>query len=174
MSTNLFWRNFIGNECYIRQSLETYRDFRDSAPIDEFSLQLQNYYPDFGFEMRPEEKGVDGRYRLTLSCGGRRDYFLMLKHLVATAPKHPYWTVKAFLKPKGPLEVMLDEVFDFNACIIIPNTLTFAVHNWCEERGLFDLRLVLPLPLKAIEVEKLEDYVYIMFQDIWGEKFVGG
>lgn len=173
MRTTTFWTWFLENELDLREALDTVQECPNVLLFNELSQKLVDYCEFFGYEMRGKDTEGNGKYTLTISCAGQRDYFMVLQRLVDAAPKLSFWSIKAFVEPKGSIEELSEHPFVFPECTIIPKAISFQIWNWCLEEGIFDISLFLPLNLKEVEEEKLQELLYFVFQDLWGEKFVG-
>jgi len=94
-----FWNWFVANDERLRNL-----NANDGALIDELGNQLSAFHPSLTWETGPAE---DGGSEFTISADGIKEAFPAVKHLVASAPIIPGWSIVAFRQRKspGPLEM---------------------------------------------------------------------
>ncbi len=166
-----FWSWFQQSEAEIRHDLATKNQM--SFILDELGRQLDVISPALNYELLMDNLIINPSYTLSISCNGDRDYFMLVKTMVDHAPVLPKWNIVPFIQAKGDPEELIAEEIHFDSCAIIPNMIQFAIDNCDYQEGIFDLVLLLPLHLRQVGDEKLGDYLFYLFQDLWGEMFVG-
>ncbi len=164
-----FWSWFQKNEMGLRIALES-RGERCENISNNFVRHLESFAPILSFKMQKKKK--TGIIHLAISCCGDPEYFILVKRLVAAAPKLPLWKIKAFIQPKnigGCLEhkKLAYENFEFKV-----NDIKFSITEFDLEKGIFNLIIRLPVQLSFIEDYKLREFSYYTFQDLFGERFV--
>ncbi len=170
MKTTEFWTWFQQNEWEIRCAIIAKDDTEDSV-LHRLFEYLNFFSPHLTCELRHLKQ--EKLFAITLSCWGNRDAFLMVETLVEAAPKISKWKIKAFIEPEPDSYDTFDDPYKLYNWNVIPSTIKFAVSNFDLEKEIYDLILLLPLFFRDKEEEEIVDYFYTMFQNIWGEKFVG-
>ena len=84
-----FWEWFKANKTRFYEQTEPQENL-----FDEFSVQLYKVDSSLAFEFSPVHS--DGIRELTISADGIREYFPIVKSLVAKAPKLDKWKINAF------------------------------------------------------------------------------
>lgn len=166
-----FWTWFQYAEAEIRKDLNF--NNRESSIHEALGLQLESISPNLGLKLSRNSSLINPRYYLNITCNGDRDYFILVNSIIDQAPKIQGWKFKAFITPAGNPEKLIKEEFVFESCVIAANNIKFAIHNFDLEKGVFDLVFLIPLRVRHLGEEKLKVYLYYLFEDIWGEKFVG-
>lgn len=166
-----FWTWFQQNEHHIRHQIDI-KDLREDNTISLMLLKLQEISPHLGFEIIKESPRKKSPYILSISCCGYRDVFLMVETVVAKAPKIEKWVIKAFIQPTEYDFDFFTTPYPFYPWNVAPNTIKFAIYGYDLEKEIYEVILLLPLQLRDKKEEDVRFYLYNMFIDIWGEKFV--
>ena len=170
MKTAEFWTWFQQNEWEIRCAIMA-KDEKEYNVICRLFEYLNYISPDLTCELRHLKR--ENIFIITISCWGNCDAFLMVETLVEAAPKIANWKIKAFIEPEDDSSNIFFTPYPLFSWNIIPNTIKFAIYNYDLDREIYEVLLLLPLFFCDKEEERITEYFYNMFLDIWGEKFVG-
>ncbi len=97
-----------------------------------------------------------------------------MNRLVDLAPEIEHWDIKALVEGKIETEPkMMLKPFVCDGFSITPKDIRFTVYSWDPEKNIFDILLLLPLNLAEIDDADLENAFITIFEELWGERFVG-
>lgn len=174
MTAMQFWEEFKSFEEGLRQELEFVMNDKKKEMFLYLCAQLEDYC--FGLTpniLAPEENTSDN-YILSISCSGNRDLLLYVNRLIDLAPELRHWDIKAWIEGKIETDPkIMVEPFTFDEFSITPKDIRFTVYSWDPEKDIFDLLLLLPLHLAEINDSELENAFISIFEELWGERFVG-
>ncbi|MCG2417580.1 hypothetical protein K8089_01000 [Aequorivita sp. F47161] len=174
MTAKEFWMEFENYEETLRFNMDLTEMERDDISHYYLLLLLSYYHPGLELFLGYDKNSDTEKYKLIISCGGKRDLFMYVNTLVEAAPALSQWEIIAFKQAQFKVDAeLLTHPFDFPDYSIRPKDIRFAVTEWYPEEGVFDLLLLLPLNLKKFSQDWLENSVSIIFQELWGERFVG-
>ena len=173
MTAKEFWQEFVHCEEGLRFYLDSENKEKDHNSYSYLCAQLDAYCEGLQSILTSDKKQSNGRYTMTITCNGDKNIFLYVNRLVDEAPKIPHWEIRAFIEPKlYDDQKVMDEPFTFEDFSIKPKDILFTLLAWDPDENIFDLLLLLPLNLAHVEENQLEDAFMIIFQEIWGERFV--
>ncbi len=174
MKAKEFWEDFKNFEERLRLDLHTTIEERNFTIFSYLCVQLDDYCPGLTPNILSPENDSNKNFVFTISCSGNRDLLLYVNRLVDEAPKMKYWKIKALVEGKIETDPkMMDEPFKCDGFSITPKDIRFTVYSWDPEKNVFDLLLLLPLNLTKIDDSELENAFLIIFEELWGERFVG-
>jgi hypothetical protein len=135
---------------------------------------LHNYCKEIDFVIafpkRPTNKAT-----LVITANGNPEYFKQVIDLIDKAPRLRTWIFKAFIQPMEDIEKImdgLDNPFIFKDITIKASDIMFLPMN-CDESGKkFDIRIYLKNYNIHCNTKTWREAVYIIMQDIFGEKLV--
>lgn len=174
MTAKEFWEDFKNIEEALRIDLDTTVEERNVTTFSYLCAQLDDYCPGLSPTILSPEKNSNKKYVFTISCSGNRDLLLYVNRLVDEAPEIKHWEVKALVKRKIETDPkIMSECFKCNDFSITPKDIRFTVYSWDPEKNIFDILLLLPLNLAKVEDAELENAFLTIFEELWGERFVG-
>lgn len=172
MTAKEFWTAFEKYEKTLRFHMDTLNKEEIKEKYNYLKLLLQSYHPKLE-AILSTNKTKDSNYKLTISSNENRDLFMYVNRLVEEAPSLPNWNIQAFKESEVEMNpAHLNKPFDFGEYSIKPMDIQFTVIAWDPEKNIFDLLLLLPLYLKPISQADLENAFEVIFQELWGERFV--
>ncbi len=173
MTANEFWEDFKNLEEGLRLDLDSIEAEKNHSTFSFLCNQLETYCPGLSPNILSPEKNSNKNYVFTISCSGNRDLLLYVNRLVDMAPEMKYWEVKALVVGKMETDPkILDEPFKCDGFTITPRDIRFTVYSWDPEKDIFDLLMLLPLNLSKVDNDELENAFLIIFEELWGERFV--
>lgn len=174
MTAKEFWAAFKDFEERLRYEIDFLREDKKMQTFSYLCAQLDDYC--FGLTpsiISPEKDSIKN-YILTISCSGNRDLLLYVNRLVDLAPEIKHWNIKALVEGKIETDPeFLLKPFTCEGFSITPKDIRFTVYSWDSEQDIFDLLLLLPLNLSEINDSDLENAFLTIFEELWGERFVG-
>jgi len=174
MTAREFWEDFKNLEETLRLDLNTSVKEKNFTTFSYLCALLDDYCLGLTPNILFPEKDLNKNYVFTISCAGNRDLLLYVNRLVDEAPEIKYWQVKALIEGKFERDPkMISEPFEFNGFSITPKDIRFTVYSWDPEKDIFDILLLLPLNLSKVDDSKLENTFLAIFEELWGERFVG-
>lgn len=174
MTAKEFWENFKNFEDELRHELKFVKEEKKMEAFLYLCAQLEDYCLGLSPSISSPGKNTNENYILSISCSGNRDLLLYVNRLIDTAPQLKHWVVKALIK--GKIETnpkILLEPFVFEGFSIRAKDIRFTVYSWDPEKDIFDLLILLPLHLAEIDDSELEKAFITIFEELWGESFVG-
>lgn len=174
MTAKEFWEDFKYIEEALRLDMDSLGENKTFQTFSYLCAQLDDYCLGLTPIASILGKDTDKKYVLTISCSGIRDLFIYVNRLVDMAPEIEHWEIKAFVD--GQIETdpkILSEPFKCDEFSITPKDIRFTVYSWDPEKGIFDLLILLPLNLAEVDDEKLDNAFRVIFEELWGERFVG-
>ncbi|WP_157417905.1 hypothetical protein [Aequorivita capsosiphonis] len=174
MTAKEFWEEFKGYEEGLRHELEFVKEDKKMETFSYLCSQLESYCHGLTPNISAPEKDISKNYILSVSCSGNRDLLLYVNRLIDLVPEIEHWDIKALVDGKIETDPkMLLEPFTFEGFSITPKDIRFTVYSWDPEKDIFDLLLLLPLNLAEIDDTELENAFMAIFEELWGERFVG-
>lgn len=174
MTAKEFWEEFKDFEEGLRHELEFIREDKKMQTFSYLCAQLDDYCNGLTPNILSPEKDTTKNYILTISCSGNRDLLLYVNRLVDQAPEIKHWNIKALVEGKIATDPkMMSEPFSCEGFSITPKDIRFTVYSWNPEKDIFDLLLLLPLSLSGVDDTELENAFITIFEELWGERFVG-
>jgi hypothetical protein len=175
MTAKEFWEDFKNIEEGLRLDLDAIAVEKRHKTFLYLCNQLEEYCSGLSPNILiPQNNLLNKKYVFTISCSGNRDLLLFVNRLVDVAPKIKHWEVKALVAGKIKTDPkIMDEPFKCSGFSIIPKNIHFTVYSWDPEKGIFDLLILLPLNLAKVDDNELENAFLVMFEEFWGERFVG-
>ncbi len=174
MTAKEFWEEFKDFEEGLRHELEFVKGEKRMETFSYLCAQLDDYCLGLTPNILSPEKKGNKNYVLTISCSGNRDLLLYVNRLVDIAPKIKHWEIRALVEGKMETDPkMMSEPFICNGFSITPKDIRFTIYSWDPEKDIFDILLLLPLNLAETEDSELENAFIIIFEELWGERFVG-
>lgn len=169
MKTTEFWTWFQQNEKVIRNSL-LLGDEQNVDILHSLYHHLQSFKPSLTCELGWTK--TKKYFTLTISSLGNPDGFFMVETLVAAAPKITKWKIKSFIQPKSDSFDSFQRPYGLFNWNVIPASIKFAVYDFHLDKENYDVLLLLPLCFHDKQEAEIMEYMYNMFLDLWGEKFV--
>ncbi len=174
MTAKEFWEEFKNFEEALRLDVDSIREEQKFRAFTYLCAQLDAYCFGLTPTILAPEKDTGKNYVLTISCSGNRDLLLYVNRLVDLAPKIKYWEINALVQGKmGKDPKLMSEPFKCEGFSITPKDIRFTVYSWDPDKDIFDLLLLLPLNLAEVDDDKLENAFITIFEELWGERFVG-
>ncbi|MBK5213921.1 MAG: hypothetical protein JJE55_09715 [Flavobacteriaceae bacterium] len=174
MTAKEFWEEFKDLEEGLRHELKFVKREKRLETFSYLCAQLDDYCSGLTLNIIYPEKKTNKNYVLTISCAGHRDLLIYVNRLVDLAPEIKHWIIKALVVgKKETVSKMMLEPFMCDGFSITPKDIRFTVYSWDPEKDIFDLLLLLPLNLAGIEDGELENAFITIFEELWGERFVG-
>ena len=174
MTAKEFWEDFKNLEEGLRLDLDTVVEEKNFRTFSYLCNQLEDYCPGLTPNILAPEKGSNKSYVFTISCSGNRDLLLYVNRLVDVAPEMRHWEVKALVAGKIETDPkIMDEPFKCDGFSITPKDIRFTVYSCDPEKNIFDLLILLPLNLAKVGDNELENAFLTIFEELWGERFVG-
>ena len=173
MNTNhYFWTWFYDNQKHL-------------INLQNLSKKLQKHYI-FWLQWHLEyySKGVsyilifpkraNEKTQLILTANGKPEYFEKVELLVSDAPKFKNWVIAAFVKPTVDIEAMMDgrdEPYVFRDITLKASEVKFMPLEYENEKKI-DMIIYLKCQTIQADYKALMQIVYLMVEDILGEKFL--
>lgn len=174
MTAKEFWIEFENYEEELRLELDFVKEEKKMKMFSYLCSQVEDYCFGLTPNILSPEKDFKKNYILSISCSGNRDLLLYVNRLIDLAPKLKHWNLKALVAGKIETDPnILWEPFSFGGFSITPKDIRFTVSSWDPEKDIFDLLLLLPLNLSEVEELDLENAFITIFEELWGEAFVG-
>lgn len=174
MTAKEFWEEFKDFEEGLRHELEFVKEGKKMETFSYLCAQLDDYCPGLTPNILSPEKNISKNHILTISCSGNRDLLLYVNRLVDLAPEIEHWDIKALVEGKIETEPkMMLKPFVCDGFSITPKDIRFTVYSWDPEKNIFDILLLLPLNLAEIDDADFENAFITIFEELWGERFVG-
>ncbi|TVZ60379.1 hypothetical protein NA63_2932 [Flavobacteriaceae bacterium MAR_2010_105] len=171
---NDFWSWF--QECH--QELYNLHKFDYDLQIYyylELNAKLEEYNKDIGFIIKfPESEKAE----LVITADGNPDGVLYVRNLIAAAPRLPNWNFTAFVQPMIDVEKCSqgnDIPYEFDGLTIKASDLKwlpFEHHEATDKWSLMIYIMGYKQLMKDIGPTLLEEYIFIILQDLLGEFIV--
>ncbi|RTY66769.1 hypothetical protein [Flavobacterium sp. LB2P53] len=117
----------------------------------------------------------NNKFELIITANGNPKYFNQVIDLVDNAPQLKTWKFTAFIQPTEKIEEImkgLDEPYIFHEITLKASELTFLPVEYHEVTQKFDIVVFLKSYNLYCDTKTLQQAIFIIMQDIVGEKFL--
>jgi hypothetical protein len=170
---NTFWNWFQDNN-------QTIKNILSETPKNQKHLffwlnkHLHYYCKEIDFIIAFPKKPTD-KAKLIITANGNSEYFKQVVDLIDNAPRLRTWIFTAFIQPKEDIERIIDKLdnpYVFKDITIKASDIMFLLLNCDESCKKFDIMVYLKNYNIHCNTKTWKEAVFIIMQDIFGEKYV--